>query len=76
MSRIAVRRVSLLVVEEIARVDPAIAVLVDIQNTLVNNMFRFWASDALQDEWLPRLATDTAASFALSEVRSVHSQLD
>ena len=58
---------SLLVVEEIARADPSVAVLVDIQNTLVNNMFRFWASEPLKAEWLPRLATDTASSFALSE---------
>ena len=58
---------SLLVVEEVARADPSVAVLVDIQNTLVNNMFRFWASEPLKAEWLPRLATDTASSFALSE---------
>ena len=58
---------SLLVVEEVARADPSVAVLVDIQNTLVNNMFRFWASEPLKAEWLPRLAADTASSFALSE---------
>lgn len=29
-----------IVVQEIAKVDPAVAVLVDIQNTLINNMLR------------------------------------
>mmetsp|Transcript_26374 Transcript_26374/g.82160 ORF Transcript_26374/g.82160 Transcript_26374/m.82160 type:complete len:423 (-) Transcript_26374:1186-2454(-) len=54
-------------IEEIARVDPSVAVLVDIQNTLINNMFAFWGSRHLQETWLPRMATDTAGSFALSE---------
>lgn len=59
-----------LVVEEIARVDPSVAILVDIQNTLTNNAVRFWGSDSLQDKWLPRLATDTASAFCLSEANS------
>lgn len=29
-----------IVVEEVAKVDPAVAVMVDIQNTLINNMLR------------------------------------
>lgn len=57
-------------VEQIARVDPAVAVLVDIQNTLINNMLRFWGSDELQNEWGPRLCTDTVGSFCLSEPHS------
>ena len=44
---------SILVVEEIAKVDPAIAVLVDIQNTLINTLFRKIASPMLQDKYLP-----------------------
>jgi len=58
---------SILVVEEIAKVDPAIAVLVDIQNTLINTLFRKIASPMLQEKYLPRLATDMAGSFCLSE---------
>ena len=61
---------ALLVIEEIARVDPAVAVLVDIKNTLINNMIKFWASPALQEEWGPRLATGTVGSFCLSEPAS------
>ena len=45
---------ALITVEELARVDASIAVLCDIQNTLINNMFRFWGSEELKEEWLPR----------------------
>ena len=47
---------SILVVEEIAKIDPAIAVLVDIQNTLINTLFRKIASPMLQEKYLPRVS--------------------
>lgn len=59
-----------LAVEEISRVDPSVAILVDIHNTLTNNAVRFWGSADLQQRWLPRLATDTVSSFCLSEAGS------
>lgn len=59
-----------LVVEEIARIDPSVAILVDIHNTLTNNAVRFWGSPDLQERWLPRLAADTVSSFCLSEAGS------
>ncbi|KAL7557992.1 hypothetical protein ACA910_000039 [Epithemia clementina (nom. ined.)] len=59
-----------LVVEEISRVDPSVAILVDIHNTLTNNAVRFWGSHDLQQRWLPRLASDTVSSFCLSEAGS------
>lgn len=59
-----------LAVEEIARVDPSVAILVDIHNTLTNNAIRFWGSPELQQQWLPRLATTTVSSFCLSEAGS------
>ena len=59
-----------LVVEEISRVDPSLAILVDIHNTLTNNAVRFWGSDSLKEYWLPRLATNTISSFCLSEAGS------
>jgi len=58
---------SILVIEELARVDPAVSVMVDVQNTLINTTIRKWASKAQQEKWLPRLATDTLGSFCLSE---------
>eukprot|EP00752_Nemacystus_decipiens_P016760 g14998.t1 len=57
-----------IVVQEIAKVDPAVAVLVDIQNTLINNMLRFWGSKELQEKYSPRLCSGAVSSFCLSEV--------
>jgi alkylation response protein AidB-like acyl-CoA dehydrogenase len=59
-----------LAIEAISTVDPAIAVLVDVHNTLVINAFRRWATDAQQRHWLPRLASGTAGAYALSEAGS------
>jgi alkylation response protein AidB-like acyl-CoA dehydrogenase len=61
---------SVLVVEELSRVDPSIAVLVDVQNTLVINAVLRWASDDLKSRYLPRLAADTVGAYALSETGS------
>ena len=59
-----------LTVEEISKVDPSVALLVDVQNTLVVNATRFWGSLELQSEILPRLATNTIAAFCLSEANA------
>ncbi|MEX2282433.1 MAG: acyl-CoA dehydrogenase [Gemmatimonadota bacterium] len=61
---------SVLVVEELSRVDPSVGVLVDVQNTLVNNCVLRWGSEALRAEYLPRLANDAVGSYALSEAGS------
>ncbi|CAM9617456.1 unnamed protein product [Ectocarpus sp. 12 AP-2014] len=59
-----------IVVEEVAKVDPAVAVLVDIQNTLISNMLRFWGSRELQEKYFPKLCSGSVSSFCLSEVGS------
>ena len=61
---------SVLVVEELSRIDPSVGVLVDVQNTLVINALLRWGTDAQRARELPRLATDTVGSYALSEVGS------
>jgi butyryl-CoA dehydrogenase len=58
---------SVLAVEELAAVDAAVAIFADVQNTLVNALLRKWASPALQQRFLPRLATDLVGAYALSE---------
>lgn len=58
---------ALLAIEEIARVDPAVAVVVDVQNTLVNCAIQEWGGEEQKRRWLPRLAADTVGAFALSE---------
>jgi alkylation response protein AidB-like acyl-CoA dehydrogenase len=61
---------AILAIEAISTVDPAVAVLVDVHNTLVINALRRWASPAQQQDWLPRLARDTVGAYALSEAGS------
>jgi alkylation response protein AidB-like acyl-CoA dehydrogenase len=58
---------SALVVEELSKVDPSIGVIVDVQNTLVDNAILRWADDAQKARWLPSLAADTVGAYALSE---------
>ncbi len=54
-------------VEEISKVDAAAAIVVDVQNTLVNYPISRYGSDALKAKYLPRLTTDTLGAYALSE---------
>jgi len=58
---------AILVIEELARVDPSVAVLVDVQNTLVNNCLLRWASEPQKQRYLPRLCRDQVGAYALSE---------
>jgi butyryl-CoA dehydrogenase/short/branched chain acyl-CoA dehydrogenase len=58
---------ALIVIEELARVDPSAAVIVDVQNTLVNNAVMRWGTVNQKQRWLPRLAADTVGAYALSE---------
>jgi alkylation response protein AidB-like acyl-CoA dehydrogenase len=61
---------SILIVEELSRVDPAVGVLVDVQNTLVINAFNRWGSDEQKARFLPRLAAEAVGAYALSEAGS------
>ena len=61
---------SILAIEEIAAVDPAVAVMVDVQNTLTVNALLRWGSEAQKRSYLPRVATDLICSYALSEASS------
>ncbi|XP_017783295.1 PREDICTED: short/branched chain specific acyl-CoA dehydrogenase, mitochondrial-like [Nicrophorus vespilloides] len=58
------------VIEELSKVDPAVAVLVDIQNTLVNAVIMKLGTKEQKEKYLPQLATGMASSFALSETSS------
>ncbi|MDT5156743.1 MAG: hypothetical protein QOC61_249 [Acidobacteriota bacterium] len=57
-------------VEELSRVDPSVGVLMDVQNTLVNNALIRWGTPEQKKKYLPRLATDTIGAYALSEAGS------
>ena len=61
---------SVLAVEALAAVDPSAAVIVDVQNTIANNILLRWGNDEQKRRYLPKLARDTVAAFALSEAGS------
>jgi len=61
---------AVLAVEEISRIDPAVAVIVDVQNTLAVNALLRWGSREQQRRWIPRMAEKTVCAYALSEAGS------
>ncbi|HEU5351318.1 MAG TPA: acyl-CoA dehydrogenase [Terracidiphilus sp.] len=61
---------SVLAIQAISQVDPAVAVLIDVHNTLVVNALRRWGTAAQREHWLPRLAANTPGAYALSEAGS------
>ncbi|XP_033466557.1 short/branched chain specific acyl-CoA dehydrogenase, mitochondrial [Epinephelus lanceolatus] len=61
---------SILVIEELAKVDPSVAVLCDIQNTLINTLVSNLGTAAQKEQYLSRLSADMVGSFCLSEAES------
>jgi alkylation response protein AidB-like acyl-CoA dehydrogenase len=57
-------------VEELSRVDASVGVLVDVQNTLVNNALIRWGSAEQKKKYLPQLAASSVGAYALSEAGS------
>ena len=52
-------------IEELARVDPSVSVMVDVHNTLVNTTIMKYGQKESQRKWLPKLATDTVGAYML-----------
>ena len=61
---------AILAVEELSRVDASAGVIVDVQNTLVNNALLRWTTPEQKKRYLPRMAADTCGAYALSEASS------
>src|ERR1700732_519135 len=61
---------AILAVEEMSRVDASAGVVVDVQNTLVNNALLRWGNEEQKKRYLPRMAADTCGAYALSEAGS------
>ncbi|HXC97458.1 MAG TPA: acyl-CoA dehydrogenase [Edaphobacter sp.] len=61
---------AILAVEEISAVDPAVGVMVDVQNTLCVNALVRWATEEQKKKYLSQLASGTVGSYALSEAGS------
>ncbi|QKX61902.1 uncharacterized protein TRUGW13939_09058 [Talaromyces rugulosus] len=61
---------AIIAIEELARVDPSVSVLVDVHNTLVNTAVMKHGTADIHRKWLPQLASGTVGSFCLSEPAS------
>lgn len=61
---------AVLVVEELSHVDASCGVLVDVQNTLVNNALIRWGNEDQKSKYLPLLAQEVVGAYALSEAGS------
>lgn len=58
---------SILAIEALSRVDPSAGVMVDVQNTLVNNAFLNFGNETIKAKYLPQLTTTKLGAYALSE---------
>lgn len=61
---------AILAIEELAKVDAAVSLVVDVQNTLVNNAIARWGTEDLKKRYLPRLGAELIGAYALSEAGS------
>ena len=61
---------AILAIEALASVDPSVSVLVDVQNTLVDNALTRWGNQAQHEKYFPRLCKDWIGAYALSEASS------
>jgi butyryl-CoA dehydrogenase/short/branched chain acyl-CoA dehydrogenase len=61
---------AILAVEELSRADASAGVVVDVQNTLVNNALLRWTTEEQRKRYLPRMIADTVGAYALSEAGS------
>src|SRR5205823_10407508 len=61
---------AILAVEEMSRVDASAGVIVDVQNTLVNNALLRWGSEDQKKRYLPKMTSGTVGAYALSEAGS------
>lgn len=57
-------------IEALAKVDPSVSVMVDVQNTLVNNIFLNWGTEEQKKKYLPKLCSSMVGSYCLTEPNS------
>lgn len=58
---------TILAIEELAKVDPSISVMVDVHNTLFTETLAVYGTEEQRKKYLPRCAQDLVGAFALSE---------
>ncbi len=57
-------------VEELAKIDGAVSVLCDVQNTLTTNALLKWCNESQKKKYLPKMASEWVGAYALSESTS------
>lgn len=55
---------AVIVIEELARIDPSVSVFCDVQNTLVNTLIIRLGTEQQKQEYLPKLATNTVSYYS------------
>ncbi|XP_005351444.1 short/branched chain specific acyl-CoA dehydrogenase, mitochondrial [Microtus ochrogaster] len=58
---------TVIVIEELAKVDASVALVCDLQNTIVNNLLGKLGTEEQKATYFPKLATEKLGSFCLSE---------
>lgn len=58
---------TIIVIEELAKVDASVALVCDLQNTVINNLLRKLGTEEQKATYFPKLATEKLGSFCLSE---------
>lgn len=58
---------AILAVEELAKVDPSVSVVIDVQNTLVNNAILRWGNEDQKKKYFPKMCSEWVGAYALSE---------
>ncbi|HGY56601.1 MAG TPA: acyl-CoA dehydrogenase [Caldithrix abyssi] len=61
---------SILAIEALSYVDASAGVMVDVQNTLVNNCFKNWGTPEQHAKYFPQLTSNKIGAYALSEAGS------
>lgn len=68
---------SIIAIEELAKVDPSVSVLCDVQNTLIIDYFQTYGSEQLKEKYFPQLATNmvwTCMKMPLLPFHTVHAR--
>lgn len=58
---------SIIVIEELAKVDASVALLCDLQNTVINKLIAKYGTEEQKATYLPKLITEDLGCFCLSE---------
>ena len=57
----------ILAIEHISAIDSSVGAFVDVQNTLVNNVFTLYGNEEQKEKYLKMLASDSMGAFAITE---------